>query len=322
MTLSLASALASASVPVRAHSLRAASLVCALAAVLATSSAIAQTPAAPTYEPQRGQPGKDVMWIATPDTVVDRMLQMAELLPADRLVDLGSGDGKIPIAAVRKSGSAATGLEYNPKLVQLSIERAKEAGVADKTSFKQADIFQTDFSHASVVTMYLLPELNLRLRPILFAMAPGTRVVSHSFRMGDWQPDEVSRVGTADVYLWRIPANTAGQWRVEGSPDAPQTLTLTQRFQKVEGSASFGQLSASITQAQLSGPALGFYVRDGSGAMLRVDARITADRMVGTMTRAGGVAAPFQAIRSEPARPIEGVAQTQQEAEAAARALN
>jgi SAM-dependent methyltransferase len=290
--------------------------------VLALFLVLAAGASAQTYEPQRGQAGKDVMWIATPDTVVDRMLQMGELTASDRLVDLGSGDGKIPIAAARNYGARAVGLEYNPKLVDLSVQRAAQAGVADKVSLRQADIFEADFSDANVVTMYLLPELNLRLRPILFRMAPGTRVVSHSFRMGDWLPDEVARIGTAEVFAWRIPANASGTWSLSGPPGAPQALVLTQKLQQLDGMASFGALSAGITQPQMAGSAIAFNLRDGSGAMLRFAARVAGDRMTGTMTRGNGAPAAFEAVRSGAAQPIEGVVPTPQETNAAARVLN
>lgn len=297
--------------------LRACSTAIALLAC-AAGTVLAQTP----YEPRRGQAGKDVMWIATPDMVVDRMLQMGELTASDRLVDLGSGDGKIPIAAARNHGARATGLEYNPKLVELSIQRAAQAGVADKVSLRQADIFEADFSDANVVTMYLLPELNLRLRPILFRMAPGTRVVSHSFRMGDWLPDEVARIGTAEVFFWRIPANASGTWRVSGPPGAPQALVLTQKFQQLEGMAVFGALFAGIAQPQMAGSAVSFNLRDGSGAVVRVAARVAGDRMSGTMARGNGAPAAFEAVRDGAAQAIEGVIPTPQEANAAARVLN
>lgn len=276
------------------------------------------------YEPRRGQHGKDVVWIATPDAGVDRMLQMADLRPGDRLVDLGSGDGKIAITAARNYGVRARGLEYNPDLVALSQRRAVEAGAADKVEFIQADIFVSDFSQASVVTMYLLPELNLRLRPILFRMAPGTRVVSHSFTMGDWAPDEMSRTDTATLYLWRIPANVSGSWQLgaPGMAKVPRLLQLRQRLQVVEGEASYGALASSVQRPLLSGDTLSFGLRDPDGAMLGVQARIEGDRMQGTLTTAAGEVLRFEGRRSEPAGPVAGVVASQAEIDAAARVLN
>ena len=287
---------------------------------IATTAALAQT----TYEPTRGQAGKDVVWIASPDAVVDRMLLMAEVKANDRVVDLGAGAGKIAIAAARNHGASANGLEFNPQLVDLSNQRARQAGVGDKVSFRRADIFETDFSSASVVTMYLLPELNLRLRPILFAMQPGTRVVSHSFRMGDWQPDEVSRIGSGEVFLWRIPANASGTWRVSAAATgagAPETLRFAQRFQVLEGTAAFGQVSAGIVRPQIAGEALSFSVRDAAGAMLQVQARVAGNRITGTMARAGSAGTAFEATRTGAAEPIEGVTASAQETTAAARVL-
>ena len=268
-----------------------------------------QTQPAPGYEPRRGQPGKDVIWIATPDAAVDRMLQMAELRPADRLVDLGSGDGKIPIAAGRAQGARATGLEFNPELVELSNRRAAQAGLAGRVDFRKADIFTTDFSDATVVTMYLLPELNLRLRPILFRMAPGTRVVSHSFNMGDWMPDETATVGTASLYLWRIPANASGTWRVSapGLADAPRQFRFSQRFQAVEGAATFDGLQADAVRPLLSGDTLSFGVRDAGGALLQVQARVDGGRMRGTLAHSDGPGQAFEAVRVGEATPIGGV---------------
>ena len=291
------------------------------------------------YAPRRGQAGKDVMWIATPDAAVDRMLRMAEVRPADRVVDLGSGDGKIAIAAGRDFAARATGLEFNPELVALSTSRAREAGVSGRVEFRRADIFATDFGDATVVTMYLLPELNLRLRPILFRMAPGTRVVSHSFAMGDWRPDETAAIGNAMLHLWRVPANASGVWRVRTPSSAPAAVAgtavtatvaapapvefrFTQRFQQVEGQASFGPLTASAVRPVLAGDALGFAVRDANGALLQVRARIAGDRMTGTLKPDGGAALAFDAERVGAAQPIEGVEATPAERDAAARALN
>ncbi|KQP13682.1 hypothetical protein ASF43_17450 [Pseudorhodoferax sp. Leaf267] len=256
------------------------------------------------YEPQRGQAGKDVIWIPSPDEVVNRMLQMAEVKASDRVFDLGSGDGKIAIAAGRNYGARSTGLEFNPDMVQLSNRLAKEAGVADKVNFRQADIFVADFSSATVVTMYLLPELNLRLRPKLFTMPPGTRVVSHSFTMGDWQPDETARAGTGEVFLWRIPANASGQWKLTAPGVAEAGLRFSQKYQMLEGDAEFGPLRASIVQPRLSGDVLRFQVRDPSGVVLSFDGKVAGNRITGTVSRPGQAATPFQATREGEPSPI------------------
>jgi SAM-dependent methyltransferase len=303
---------------------------------LACTGVAAQPETAAGPAPRRGQAGKDVVWIATPDAAVDRMLRMAEVHAADRVVDLGSGDGRIAIAAGRDFGARATGLEFDSGLVAMSVRRAREAGVADRVDFRRADLFATDFTDATVVTMYLLPELNLRLRPVLFRMAPGTRVVSHSFAMGDWRPDETSSVGNATLHLWRVPANAGGVWRVRapspgpggassgtsGLPATPGEFRFAQRFQRIEGDASFGPLTASAIRPELSGDALSFALRDGDGALLHVRSRIAGDRMTGTLTRDAGAALAFDAERVGEAPPIDGVEATQAERDAAARVLN
>ena len=178
-------------------------------ACLALSDAWAQQSTG-DYMPRLGQSGKDVMWLPTPDLMVDSMLRMAEVTSRDFVVDLGSGDGKIPITAARRFGARALGLEFNPDLVEVSKLRARQANVADKVEFRQADIFTTDYSSASVVTLYLLPEINLKLRPTLLKMNPGTRISSHSFDMGSWRPDETTVIGSARTMLWVIPAHMAG----------------------------------------------------------------------------------------------------------------
>ena len=212
-----------------------------------------------TYEPAVGQPGKDVVWVPTAQTLVDRMLDMAQLTPKDRLVDLGSGDGRLVITAAKR-GTTAHGIEFNPSMVKLSVQAAKAEGVANRATFKQADIFASDFSKATIVTLFLLPELNLRLRPTLLAMKPGTRVVSNSFDMDDWQPDEVAQVSEGCstycvAYKWIIPAKAAGKWEMEG-----KELVLRQKFQMLEGTLREGKTTRPISDARLHGTQIRFSV--------------------------------------------------------------
>ncbi|NUZ04790.1 SAM-dependent methyltransferase [Piscinibacter koreensis] len=294
----------------------AAALLCGL-----QGGAVAQPASAP-FEPQPGQSGKDVIWLPSPDAVVDRMLQMAEVKSSDFVVDLGSGDGKIAIAAARNHGARALGLEYNPQMVEFSRRRAREAGFAGKVEFRQADIFASDFSQATVVTMYLLPDLNMRLRPTLFKLRPGTRIVSHSFGMGDWTPDEVGRSGTARISAWVIPANASGEWaltfrNLEGG--GPQTLTLRQRFQMVEGDVSWENLSSTLVRPHLQGDSLSFGARHATGEMLQFQARVAGNRMTGTVTRPGRPPVAFEAVRKGAAPPIEGVEPERQTSQAPAR---
>jgi SAM-dependent methyltransferase len=212
----------------------------ALALLLAAFStfAAAQAQKAPSaYEPESGQPGKDVVWVPTPQALVDKMLDMAKVTPKDFVMDLGSGDGRTVITAAKR-GARALGVEYNPDMVELSKRNAGKEGVAGKASFIKADLFETDFSEASVITMFLLPAINMKLRPKILALKPGTRVVSNSFTMDDWQPDETATL-TPDTgctayyctaFFWIVPARVAGSYKI------PQgELTLKQQFQMLTG---------------------------------------------------------------------------------------
>ncbi len=214
---------------------------CAFAFLLAAvgALALAQTaPAAqkaPTYEPSVGQEGKDVVWVPTPQVVVDKMLDMAKVTPRDFVMDLGSGDGRTVITAAKR-GARALGIEYNPDMVALSKRNAEKAGVAGRASFMKADLFETDFSKATVITMFLLPEINEKLRPAILRLKPGTRVVSNTFEMGEWRADETETVTTGcdtswcTALLWIVPANVAGSYKI-----AQGELTLKQEFQVLSG---------------------------------------------------------------------------------------
>jgi SAM-dependent methyltransferase len=203
------------------------------------------------YEPVIGQQGKDVIWLPTTDSQVDAMLDLADVTPTDTVIDLGSGDGRIVIAAVKR-GAKALGIEYNPDLVEFSRRNAEKAGVGDFVSFVQGDIFKSDFSQATVITMYLLPDLNLKLRPALLELKPGTRIVSNAFKMGEWEADRTVTTRGLNAYLWIVPAKVEGTWEWrEGS--VPVTLNLTRNFQKIEGSATIGKTNRPILKAQLQG---------------------------------------------------------------------
>jgi precorrin-6B methylase 2 len=196
-----------------------------------------------TYEPTVGQEGKDVVWVPTPQALVDKMLDMAKVTPNDFVMDLGSGDGRTVITAAKR-GARALGVEYNPGMVELSRRNAQKAGVADRAQFVKADLFQTDFSKATVITMFLLPEINLKLRPTILKLKPGTRVVSNSFTMGDWTADETVELTAATgcdnsswctALLWIVPAHVAGSYKVpEGE------VTLKQTFQMLSGTMRTG----------------------------------------------------------------------------------
>src|SRR5919201_4921385 len=215
----------------------------ARALALAFALAVPFTAAAQKFEPQVGQAGKDVIWVPTPDEVVDRMLTMAQVTPNDFVMDLGAGDGKIAIAAAKKFGAKSLGIEYNPEMVKYAQKNAEAAGVGGKANFRQADIFQTDFTQATVITLYLLPALNMKLRPQILAMRPGTRVVSHSFSMEDWEADEISTLDGRRAYFWLVPANVMGSWNLDTGAQKLE-LTLEQTFQKVSGNVTLGAIHA------------------------------------------------------------------------------
>lgn len=238
-------------------------LVAALCMLSLVGAACAQGTVVETVPkpPMVGQAGKDVIWLPTSQALIDRMLDMAKLTPADRLVDLGSGDGRTVITAAKR-GAIAHGIEYNPDLVELSKREAAAAGVADRATFEKADIFKSDFSHATIVTLFLLPELNIRLRPTLLDMKPGTRVVSNSFQMDDWEPDEYAEVTVGCdsfcvAYKWVVPAKVAGTWQV-----ADKELVLSQRFQQIEGSLHQGASATPIRNGRLDGTRISFSVGD------------------------------------------------------------
>src|SRR4051812_12265011 len=234
--------------------IRAASLALAFAF---NTLAFAQAQPAHKFEPEVGQPGKDVVWVPTPQVVVDKMLDMAKVTPADFVMDLGSGDGRTVITAAKR-GSRAMGIEYNPDMVALSTKNAAVAGVSDKATFVKADLFETDFSKAQVITMFLLPSINMKLRPTILNLKPGTRVVSNTFTMEDWEADETATVSEGctswcTALLWIVPAKVEGTWKMPAGE-----LTLTQTFQKIAGRLG----SQPISEGKLRGDQISFKVGD------------------------------------------------------------
>ena len=232
------------------------------------------------YEPQVGQAGKDVIWVPTPDEVVNRMLRMAQVTKDDLVYDLGAGNGKIAIAAA-KLGARAIGIEYNPDMAKYAQGNVVAAGVADRARIQQGDIFATDFSQATVVTMYLLPGLNMRLRPTLLAMKPGTRVVSHSFTMEDWEPDEVSSMEGRRAYFWVVPANVNGGWEIDANGEKNE-LSFEQRFQKIEGAIGLGHTQGGLRDARLRGSGISFAWVDNNGVLRNFAGRVAGGRMEGS----------------------------------------
>ncbi|TDR89004.1 class I SAM-dependent methyltransferase [Enterovirga rhinocerotis] len=214
-------------------------------------------PESSTFSPYSGQPGKDVVWVPTAQALVDRMLDMAGATTADYVIDLGSGDGRTVITAAKR-GIRALGVEYNPDMVALSKANAEKEGVGEKARFVQGDIFKTDFSDATVLTLFLLPELNKRLRPTILDMKPGTRVVSNTFDMGDWTPDQTISAGTdctsfCTAFKWIVPAKAAGTWTVGNGE-----LKLEQTYQKVSGTLTQGGKEVPVENGSLNGTAITF----------------------------------------------------------------
>ena len=264
-----------------------------LAAVLlcgAISTATAQTSGDSTqygdeiYRPNMGQSGKNVIWIPTPDTLVTKMLQAAKTTSNDVVYDLGSGDGKIPIAAARDFKARAVGIEYNPDLAALAHRNAERAGVADKVKIIAGDIFENDFSEGTVVTLFLLPELNYKLRPQILEMRPGTRVVSHQFDMRDWEPDDTLSEGGHEAFLWIVPAAVSGRWQLEeGGGGWKGTLDLMQAYQRVGGNLTVSRKAMPLLGPSLSGVAFSFSFINVDGALRSIRGRFDGDRFDGSM---------------------------------------
>jgi len=237
----------------------------------------------------------DVPYVPTPREVVSRMLEMADVQPADFVVDLGSGDGRIAIAAVRERGArGAMGVDIDPERIAEARANAERAGVADKVEFRRQDLFDTDLSRASVLTMYLLPDVNLKLRPrILDELPPGTRVVSHAFTMRDWEPDASASVDGRSIYLWIVPAKVDGAWKVR-APEGEFTVEFAQRFQKLSGMARLPDRNAALGEAALRGQAIRFTLDEGGQARTYVG-KVEGDRISGHPADSGGRA--WQATR-------------------------
>jgi SAM-dependent methyltransferase len=232
------------------------------------------------YEPSVGQAGKDVIWVPTSQALANSMLKLAQVTPRDYVIDLGSGDGRFVITAA-KLGARALGIEYNPDMVELSKRTAAREGVADKASFMKADLFESDFSAATVITMFLLPEINLRLRPVILDLKPGTRIVSNSFDMGDWKADQTISLGREEGcdnycqgFFWIVPAKVGGIWKL------PQgELTLKQEYQMISGELNSGKERISIDDGRLSGSQISFKIGD-----THYTGSVTGSTMEGTST--------------------------------------
>ncbi len=227
----------------RSNSVRWLCVILGLAFIAA--GALAQAQQGSVYQPTVGQQGKDVVWVPTQQDLVDRMLDIAKVTPQDFVVDLGSGDGRTVITAAKR-GARSLGIEFNPDMVDLSKQNAAKAGVSEKATFIKADLFESDFSKATVVTMFLLPDINMKLRPKILDMKPGTRVVSNSFTMEDWEADDTIHIENGcttwcTAYFWIVPAKMAGKWKL---PDGE--ITVNQEFQKISGALVSGGKSVQF----------------------------------------------------------------------------
>lgn len=254
-------------------------LTCLAALLACPAGAYAQAQPKEEYTPEVGQAGKDVVWVPSPEQLVDRMLDMAKVTPSDTLIDLGSGDGRTVIAAAKR-GVRALGIEYNPDMVALSRRNAEKAGVTTLASLIEGDIFESDLSKATVITMFLLPDLNVKLRPTLLNMKAGTRIVSNTFRMGDWTPDETVELGCGSyctAFLWIVPAKVDGIWKsVQGD------LTLKQEYQSFSGTLG----AAPLANSKLHGEQISF-----SANGTQYSGRVLGDTIEGMFNSSAGAGA-------------------------------
>jgi precorrin-6B methylase 2 len=254
-----------------------------LLAVFAAGAFAQAQPAQKEFEPHSGQPGKDVVWVPTPQALVDKMLDIAKVTPNDYVIDLGSGDGRTVITAAQR-GARATGIEYNPDMVELSKRNAEKAGVAGKASFMKADLFESDFSQATVITMFLLPDINLKLRQKILALKPGTRIVSNTFTMGEWKDDKTTTVEESagcsyycTAHLWIVPAKVEGTWQ-----SAQGELELKQSFQMIAGTLKSGGSTVPITNGHLRGDQLSF-----SAGAAEYSGRVSGNTIEGSVKGSG-----------------------------------
>ncbi len=241
----------------------------------------------------RAQFNYDVPYVPTPHVVVEEMLRLAKVGAADFVMDLGSGDGRILIAAARKFGARGVGVDLDPDRIEESLYSAQLQGVSDRVTFERQDLFKFDLSPATVITMYLLPSVNMKLRARLLDLKPGTRIVSHDFDLEDWQPDAKSTV-RKNVFLWIVPAKVDGHWRTTvGLPAGERTfnLEIRQKFQEIDGLARYDKKVAGLWNPKLSGAHINFVIVDDSGSLdsnLYFDGQVANDAIEGVITRGIG----------------------------------
>lgn len=232
---------------------------------------------------QSERPKLDVPYVPTPRNVVDKMLELAAPTSEDYLIDLGSGDGRIPITAAERFGTRGLGIDIDPRRIAEAKENAQSAGVTDKVEFRQEDLFETDISQATVLTLYLLPSVNIKLRPrILKELRPGTRVVSHDWDMGDWRADQVADLGNKTVYMWVVPASADGRWQVSDQETGRDfALTLKQRYQALEGEAEIEGRTVPLRNAKVEGERITFELPSENGEVRRFEGRLADQQIEG-----------------------------------------
>ena len=265
------------------------SALCLSAVAAIAAGAGVDVPAEP-YQPTMGQPGKDVVWIPSPEVMVEKMLDLARVTAHDYVIDLGSGDGRNVIAAAKR-GARALGVEYNPDLVELSKRAAASAGVADKAAFVRGDMFQADISQATVLVLFLVPDNLRKLTPKFLELRPGTRIVSNTYEIpGGWEADETDRVSLCvswcGAFLYIVPARIGGTWRM------PQgELTLEQSFQTVWGTYHSSGITVPVENGRLRGDEIRFTVNG-----VNYTGRVSGEKMEGTA--AGRSVGAWTAVRA------------------------
>ena len=251
------------------------------------------THVAPEYTPTMAQEGKDVIWLPTPTDLAERMLKIANVTQDDLVYDLGAGDGKIAILAAKEFKATAVGIEFNPDMAEHARKNVQRASVSNKVTIITGDIFKEDFSKATVLTLYLLPRLNIKLRPKIFEMKPGTRVVSNTFTMGEWTADETVQTDNGYMgYFWIVPAKVEGQWSIQGLPDlnGPQaTLSVNQRFQRFDARLQINQDDIRKISGKISGDTMNFEYMGQSGKLRSVVAKIKGTLLEGTVENFAGL---------------------------------
>jgi hypothetical protein len=281
--------------------------------VLLSLAGLALLTAHPAYSQQQEELpaiAEETPYVISPTPVVETMLKMAGVRATDFLIDLGSGDGRIVITAAKEYGARGFGVDYDPRLIRLATENAKKAGVSDRVTFIEQNLFQTDFTQASVITMYLLEEYNLALKPKLFALKPGTRIVSHDFGMGDWEPDTKMKIPVPDkpvglekastIMFWLVPAKVEGAWKArvpgaKGWTDAQ--IRFEQHYQKISGEAVINGQHLPLERATLSGESISFRVQQGERT-IRFIGLARNGRITGQVAVSGGRNYRWRALRS------------------------